>query len=84
MKRPKLARTLRRIADGGADEFYTGALADDIVADLTDLGNPYCTVLTLLDTAYPMLSNKILFKKNTRFSISSCVRLIFARKHYPR
>ena len=43
MKRPKLARTLRRTAQGGADEFYTGALAADIVADLIDLGMSYCT-----------------------------------------
>ena len=72
MKRPKLARTLRRIADGGADEFYTGALADDIVADLTDLGNPYCTVDTTLflkcsnSAAYPILLNQILFKNDER------------------
>ena len=37
-KRPKLAVTLRRIADGGPTTFYTGSLADDVVADIQDVG----------------------------------------------
>jgi gamma-glutamyltranspeptidase len=37
-KRPKLAVTLRRIADDGAVKFYNGTLADDIVADIQDHG----------------------------------------------
>ena len=31
---PGLARTLRRIADGGADEFYRGSIASEIEADM--------------------------------------------------
>ena len=38
MKRPELAQTLRRISEGGADEFYKGELSKDILADLEDLG----------------------------------------------
>ena len=33
-----LARTLRRIAEGGADEFYRGGLAREMVAGLRDAG----------------------------------------------
>ncbi|XP_002734130.2 glutathione hydrolase 1 proenzyme-like [Saccoglossus kowalevskii] len=36
MHRYKLAQTYRKIASGGAEEFYTGRLADDIVADIRD------------------------------------------------
>jgi gamma-glutamyltranspeptidase / glutathione hydrolase len=32
LKNPELARTLREIADGGADAFYTGRIARDIAA----------------------------------------------------
>ena len=52
MRRPKLARTLRRTAQGGADEFYTGALAADIVADLIDLGLSDCNLLCLLNQCF--------------------------------
>ena len=36
IRRPQLAATLRTIADKGADVFYRGSLASDIVADLRD------------------------------------------------
>ena len=38
MKRPKLARTLRKIAEEGPDVFYTGTLADQIVKEIQDRG----------------------------------------------
>ncbi|MEC8999440.1 MAG: gamma-glutamyltransferase [Actinomycetota bacterium] len=38
LRNPDLARTLRRIAEGGADEFYRGSIADEIVADMTSNG----------------------------------------------
>ncbi|XP_070573060.1 glutathione hydrolase 1 proenzyme-like [Ptychodera flava] len=38
MFRPKLAQTYRRIAAGGAEAFYTGRLADDIVKDIEEQG----------------------------------------------
>ncbi|XP_035828134.1 scoloptoxin SSD14 [Aplysia californica] len=38
VRRPKLARTLKRIADGGAAEFYNGSLADDIVKEIQGAG----------------------------------------------
>ncbi|MCP4249515.1 MAG: gamma-glutamyltransferase, partial [bacterium] len=34
----RLAKTLRRLADAGPADFYTGEIADDIVADANDLG----------------------------------------------
>ncbi|CAK8693136.1 unnamed protein product [Clavelina lepadiformis] len=37
VRRPQLAATLRTIADKGADVFYRGSLASDIVADLRDV-----------------------------------------------
>ncbi|WCT73729.1 gamma-glutamyltransferase family protein [Sphingomonas naphthae] len=40
LKQPALARTLRRIAEAGAQDFYTGALARDIAADLAAAGSP--------------------------------------------
>ncbi|OJY40084.1 MAG: gamma-glutamyltransferase [Rhizobiales bacterium 65-9] len=38
LRLPALARTLRRIAGEGRDAFYTGAIAEDMVATLRDLG----------------------------------------------
>ena len=35
---PKLAETLRRVAEGGADAFYTGEVATAMIATLTELG----------------------------------------------
>lgn len=39
LRNPDLAWTLRQIADGGADAFYRGAVAQRIVADLRGHGN---------------------------------------------
>jgi gamma-glutamyltranspeptidase len=38
MKRPKLAATLKIIAEKGANAFYTGELADKIVKEIQDRG----------------------------------------------
>lgn len=38
MKRPQYADTLQKIADHGADAFYTGELADTIVKEIQDHG----------------------------------------------
>ncbi|MFA5968829.1 MAG: gamma-glutamyltransferase family protein [Sphingomonas sp.] len=40
LRQPALARTLRMIAANGPDDYYHGALADLIAADLTSLGSP--------------------------------------------
>lgn len=40
LRQPRLAETLRRLASDGLDSFYTGSLAADIAADLTDCGSP--------------------------------------------
>jgi len=40
LKQPALAETLRRLAIGGLDSFYRGALAADIADDLAALGSP--------------------------------------------
>ncbi|MFT4097965.1 MAG: gamma-glutamyltransferase family protein [Rhodoblastus sp.] len=40
MRLPALARTLKRIGDFGARDFYDGALARDIAADLARIGAP--------------------------------------------
>jgi gamma-glutamyltranspeptidase/glutathione hydrolase len=47
MKNPDLGRTLRRIAEGGADVFYTGDMAREIAADMAGHGG----LLTLSDLA---------------------------------
>jgi gamma-glutamyltranspeptidase/glutathione hydrolase len=38
IKNPDMARTLTRIAEHGADDFYSGALAADIIADISANG----------------------------------------------
>ena len=40
MRLPALARTLKRIGEQGAEDFYRGALARDIAADLARIGSP--------------------------------------------
>ena len=40
LRQSALAATLRRIADNGIADFYTGALADLVAADLAALGSP--------------------------------------------
>ncbi|KMS53169.1 gamma-glutamyltransferase family protein [Sphingobium cupriresistens] len=47
LRQPLLADTLERLATEGLDNFYTGALAADIAADLEALGSP----LTAADLA---------------------------------
>lgn len=39
-KQPRLASTLRHLADAGLDDFYRGALAESIAADLEKVGAP--------------------------------------------
>src|SRR5262245_4297419 len=38
LRNPDMARTLRRIAEGGADVFYTGDIAEEIAADMARHG----------------------------------------------
>ena len=38
LKNPSLARTLKRISEQGADSFYSGEIADEIVADMAANG----------------------------------------------
>ncbi len=40
MKLPALGRTLRRLADKGTQDFYTGSIAADLAADLAAIGSP--------------------------------------------
>jgi gamma-glutamyltranspeptidase/glutathione hydrolase len=40
IRQPDLARTLRAIADGGADAFYTGDIARSITSHLAEHGSP--------------------------------------------
>ncbi|KAB7769707.1 gamma-glutamyltransferase family protein [Xanthomonas maliensis] len=40
LRQPQLARTLHRLASDGLEDFYRGALAADIAADLHALGSP--------------------------------------------
>jgi gamma-glutamyltranspeptidase/glutathione hydrolase len=39
LKLPDMANTMERVASGGADEYYTGALAQEIAADLAANGS---------------------------------------------
>jgi len=39
IRNPDYARTLRKLAAEGAEDFYTGSLADDITADLAEHGS---------------------------------------------
>jgi len=48
MRYPALARTLRRIADDGRDDFYLGHVARDIVSTIAPMGS----LLTLEDFAH--------------------------------
>ena len=43
LRQPDLARTLRAIADGGADAFYQGAIGEAIVDNLVKQGAPFVT-----------------------------------------
>lgn len=38
VKFEKLANTLEMIADGGADAFYTGKIAEDLILDIQEAG----------------------------------------------
>ena len=40
LRQPALAETFRRLGAEGLDSFYRGALADDVAADLAELGSP--------------------------------------------
>lgn len=40
LRNPALAGTLRRLAQAGADDFYCGQIARDIVADMREYGGP--------------------------------------------
>lgn len=40
VKNVQLASTLEKIANEGAETFYTGSLSQDILADLAELGAP--------------------------------------------
>jgi len=40
LRLPALAETLRRIAEGGADEFYRGLTAERIAAGMAEIGGP--------------------------------------------
>ena len=44
MKRLKLAKTLEVLAEAGAEEFYTGKLADMIVSEIQSFGEYLCTL----------------------------------------
>ncbi|CAL62588.1 Gamma-glutamyltransferase [Herminiimonas arsenicoxydans] len=39
-KQPRMGKTLRALVADGLDSFYRGALANDIAADLAEIGNP--------------------------------------------
>ncbi|MAP94507.1 MAG: gamma-glutamyltransferase, partial [Ponticaulis sp.] len=39
LKQVALAETLRKLAENGLSDFYTGALADELIADLKDAGS---------------------------------------------
>lgn len=46
MTRPKLADTLQTIADEGVEAFYSGSLADNIIADIKDYGKSAIIMVT--------------------------------------
>ena len=48
LRQPELARTLKRLSSAGLEDFYSGAIAASIVADLQENGG-YVTAQDLLD-----------------------------------
>ena len=57
LRQPVLARTLRRISEGGADVFYRGEIAEAIAADMAGNGG-YVTLESLAD--YRALDSHVL------------------------
>ncbi|KAJ7383858.1 hypothetical protein OS493_025734 [Desmophyllum pertusum] len=62
IKRTKYGKTLQKIAEGGADVFYTGEMAKQVVKDLRSVGskislkdmkNYYATEVKALETSLP-------------------------------
>ena len=65
---PKLGKTLQRIADNGADEFYTGEVAKNLINDITKDGG----IITSDDLAnYKAELQQIFFKDFGIFFIES-------------
>jgi len=57
-RQPALARTLRRLARSGPDDFYTGEIARDIVADMAKHGG-LITGQDLAESALPVERNPV-------------------------